>query len=106
MDWYISCFSKVSVLLLTLSSILLLTEGNFCSMECLKGPKIPYLEKKEKNENQLLSYASIFLLAVHYALCVLRIYPQVILPGIKNYASGEVSSVVLGSNPRATLFKM
>lgn len=105
MDWYISCFSKVSVLLLTLSSILLLTEGNFCSMECLKGPKIPYLEKKEKNENQLLSYASIFLLAVHYALCVLRIYLQVILPGIKTYASGEVSSVVLGSNPRATLFK-
>ena len=104
MDWYIPCFSKVSVLLLTLSSILLPTEGNSCSMECLKGPKIPYSDKKEKNENQLLSCASIFLLAVHYALCVLRIYPQVILPGVKNYASGEASSAVLGSNPRATLF--
>ena len=82
MDGHIAGFPQSVCTVLTLSSTLLPTERNFCSINCLKALRTPHSEEKEKNENQLISYP-VKHLEVHYVLCVLRIYPQIILPGGK-----------------------
>lgn len=49
--------------------------------------------------------STLFLSVVHYALRVLRVYSQVMLPGKKKYVPRKASAAVLGSYPRAISFK-